>query len=241
MRAEEFGGWKANNVGKGGKKSSYDAFNKSMKGHERNPSAKEFYNQGLDEYHHYSERMDTRDEKKKDDSKSNSSQRQSKKSNSSKVTNKSSSFVRNIVSKVVMAVVGAVVVVNEYQVIKQHKEERLSTVASVTFSWSGDKQSATLGLFNIDEGLIKELPTTVYISQEDPTCTSDGKITYVATAVDEDGKKYTETQTDILPQLPHDYELIEETKLENGNLKQVWKCSECGHTVIWEVSAEEKD
>ena len=37
MRANERENWVANNVGKGGKKSSYSQFNKEFKGKERNP------------------------------------------------------------------------------------------------------------------------------------------------------------------------------------------------------------
>ena len=241
MRAEEFGGWKANNVGKGGKRPSYDQFNKSSKGHERNPAAKEFASQGLEGYHHYSEFVDTRtekdDDKKKDNSSSNSSQ-SSKTNSASKVTNHSSSLIRNIVSRVAVAAIGAVVVVNEYQVVQQHEEEKFSTVASVTWNWSEDNQNATIGLFNNDENLIKELPTTIYISQEDPTCTKDGLITYIATAVDEDGKTYTDTHTETLPALGHDYVLIEE-KLENGKIIRVYECSKCHERVTITISADE--
>ena len=243
MRAEEFG-WKATNVGKGGKRPSLDPFNKAMKGHERNPSAKEFASQGLEEYHHYSEYYDTRDEqedKKKDSSNSN----QSDKTKSSNATSHSSGLIRNIVSRVVVAAVGAVVVVNEYQAIQEHEAQKaMPTVASVSWNWSTDNQNATVNLFDGDNTLIQELTTTVYSSQEDPTCTAEGRITYIATA-EYEGKTYTDTHVETLPALTHDLDYDEdhivEQKIEDGKLITVYECPRCHERFTITISLEESD
>ena len=85
MRAKERESWTASNIGKGGAKSSYSQFNKEFKGKERNPSAREFASMDVEEYHHYSATVDTRDteKRKKDETSSQSDQSSKTKSNTS--------------------------------------------------------------------------------------------------------------------------------------------------------------
>ena len=51
MKSKEFEAWFSRNVGKGGKRPSYDPFNKSFKGSERNPAAEEYASKNVEEYH----------------------------------------------------------------------------------------------------------------------------------------------------------------------------------------------
>ena len=62
MKSKEFEAWFSRNVGKGGKRPSYDPFNKSFKGSERNPAAEEYASKNVEEYHRYPELKDTRTE-----------------------------------------------------------------------------------------------------------------------------------------------------------------------------------
>lgn len=226
MRAKEREAWPVRNIGKGGRRPTYDAFNKSMKGHERNPAAKEFASQGLEEYHHYSETQDTRNESNNQNSTRTS---QTKKNNSSKVNRATNGIVKNLVTKVAMLAMGSVIVVNGYQTIKANEAPPIiPIVASTTWSWSDDN-TATLDLI-YDDDTHKVLKTVVTISTEDSyeaTCTEDGKTTYVATAEDENGKTYTDTHTETLPKIgKHDYQVIKNT-IEDGYYIHIEECTRC--------------
>ena len=209
MKVKERESWVLTNEGKGGSKPSFDEFNKSFKGQERNPKAKEFASQGLDEYHHYSERAEYKENK--DDSK-NKEQKQQKKHSSK------SNMIKNVVGRVAAVAASAVVIVSTYASI--------TGVDSTKWHWSEDNQTVSVELVRRDGDVIKELTADVSVEIIEPVCNAEGLKTYTATALDEDDVVYTDVHTETLSPLNHDRIIIEE-KIENGQIIRVYECSRC--------------
>ena len=221
MKVKEREAWVAKNVGKGGKRPSYDPFNKSFKGHERNPKAKEYASQGLKEYHHYSERAEVKYDE--DDSKKVDQQKkQSSKSN----------VLKNLVARVVAVVASAVVIVSSYIT--------MTVVSSQNWIWSGDFSTVSVELLRRDGIVLKELPAVVTITQQDPTCNQTGLKTYTATAEDEDGTIYTDEHNETLSALGHDHHIVEET-IQDGKIIRVYECSRCHERFTITIDIDEND
>jgi len=237
MKVKEREAWTAYNVGKGGKKSSFDQFNKSFKGQERNPRANEFASMDVEEYHHYSERAEYK-EPTRDQQNKNSSSEQKKHSQSS------SNATRNIVSRVagtaVSAVVGAVVVVTTYQTIEEHEEAaRKPIIEVVDWEWNDQKSEAEVKFYDADGNLIKASMSTITVLRNEPTCTKDGSLVYTA-SITEDGKEYTDTKEEVLPALSHDFDDGHVEFLEDGTMVMTYECSRCHEQFSVEISYEEE-
>jgi len=220
MKVKERGAWVSTNEGKGGKRPSYDQFNKAFKGSERNPKAKEYASQGLKEYHHYSERAEVNYEK--DDSKTNEQKKQSSKSN----------VLKNLVARVVAVVASAVVIVSSYLT--------MTVVSSKNWIWSGDFSTVSVELLRRDGIVLKELPAVVTITQQDPTCNQTGLKTYTATAEDEDGTIYTDEHNETLSALGHEHHVVEET-IQDGKIIRVYECSRCHERFTITIDIDEND
>lgn len=221
MKVKERESWVCTNVGKGGKRPSQDPFNKAHKGYERNPKAKEYYSQGLEGYHHYSERA----EYKYDESESKKEQKKQDRSSSSKV-------IKNVVGRVVAAVAGAVIVVSTYTAMTEVKSQNCI--------WSSDMTTATIELVNEDGSVLRELPATVNVTQEDPTCNQTGTKTYTATAEDEDEKIYTDVKQETISALGHETEIVSQT-IKDGKLIIVYECSRCHEQYTVTIDINEND
>ena len=222
MKVKERDQWVAKNVGKGGKRPSYDQFNKSFKGQERNPAAQEYASQGMKEYHHYSERAEVKYDK---DEESKKVEQQSKKSSKTR-------SLRSVIGRVVTAVASSVILVSSYVT--------MTVVSSQNWIWSPDHSTVSVKLLRRDGLVIKELPGTITVLQEDPTCNATGLITYTATAEDENGDKYSNTQYETLSPLGHDHHLVEET-IDEGHIVRVYECSRCHETFTIAFDIDEND
>lgn len=235
MRAKGYEEWLSRNVGKGGKRPSYDPFNKAKKGSERNPRAEEYANKGVKEFHDYSERRKERtaddDNKQNDAVKSESAG----KTKSSKNVGRTSKLVRNIVARVVAVVAGAVVVVSGYQAIKSNNE----TVVSTVWTWSEDYSTANIKLINIKGNTIAELPATVDVTKVDPTCTQEGLLTYSA-SVEYKETAYSDEKKTVLSPTGHnyDYEHAIITTVD-GVPTIIIECEDCHDKVTIGISPSE--
>ena len=58
MKVKEFGAWPSRNISTGGRRSSFDEYNRASKGSERAPTAEEFASRNIKDYHHYAEQQD---------------------------------------------------------------------------------------------------------------------------------------------------------------------------------------
>ncbi len=130
-----------------------------------------------------------------------------------------------------------------------------SAVDVYHWEWAEDNSSADLTLLDKADGSLYTVPAEVesYIESE-PTCTTDGKIIYTATAEFE-GFTYKGTSSEWIPAFGHDYSDFRYTWNEypfsdTDCLAEVYcthdashKMSECGHitTVIREEAGCEND
>ena len=239
MRVKERESWIADNVGKGGKKSSYSQFNKEFKGKERNPSASEFASMDVKEYQHYSANVDMT---KPEAVKKNDTQ-QSKQSNnsnstakaSSKVANKVSGLAKSIVSNVVTMVVGAVIVVNSYQVMVNPKFH------DINWKWSTDYSTASLEFLDEEGTVINEIPAIVTITQENATCNKEGTKTFNATVKDEEGNDYSDTHLETITPSGHNFNNGKLVELEDGTMVVEYECEHCHEKIIVNIGIGESD
>ena len=58
MKVKEFGAWPSRNISTGGRRSSFDEYNRALKGSERAPRAEEYASRNIEEYHHYEAQQD---------------------------------------------------------------------------------------------------------------------------------------------------------------------------------------
>ena len=78
----------------------------------------------------------------------------------------------------------------------------------VLTAWSWEQYSAATAIFTCqhDAGHVETVAATITSVRTEPTPEEDGSVVYTATVVFE-GKTYTDTKTEILPAIGHDYEL----------------------------------
>ena len=210
MKVKERESWVLTNEGKGGRKSSFEQFNKSLKGNERNPKVKEYASQGMKAYHSYSERADAEvmaaEEKKR--------QQQQKGNRSSK-----SNLIKNVVGRVVAVAASTVIIVSTYTT--------MTGVDSQKWNWSTDFENVSVELVRRDGDVIKELPAVITSETVDPTCNTAGSTTYTATAEDvEEDVVYQDVKSETLLPLGHNYILIEEI-VDNGQITRIYECDRC--------------
>lgn len=248
MNMKEYETWLSRNVGKGGKRPSYDPFNKSKKGSERNPAAQEFATGDIKEYHSYSERHNM---KKEDDDRQNNDSVRSDASQSGSFGNAraksrngsrgaknvgrtTSRLATNIIARVVAVVVGAVVVVAGYQEIKAHEEAKAlaaRTVTQIEWVWNDDNTTATAGLINVDGNLISETSAVITVTRTEAACNAEGRILYTATVTyspsEAEEQTYSDTRTEIIPPTGHEFDEGRIVDLENGQKAIIYECKHC--------------
>ena len=111
---------------------------------------------------------------------------------------------------------------------------------STNWKWSEDHTEAILELSDGSGAVIKQITAVVDVEVIDETCTEDGSKTFTASAEDE-GTSYTDTYTETLPPLGHDFGEWKETVLEDGETAMVSECSRCSEQFIISTSVEEND
>lgn len=247
MNKNEYEMWVSRNVGKGGKRSSIDLYNKGKKGKERNPAAEEYPCKGVAEYHHYYERNSQKrdDDDKKKQQESSQSQPQSKnarKNDRRRNGNKNltRSVVKQIASKVALVVVGSIVIVTAYQAIASKNAIPVSAVvASSSWTWENDHSGASVELFDGKGELIALVPGTVLTTTVDPTCVEEGTKTFTATAVYLD-VSYSDVYEESLPALGHDF--LEPVRTDHEDHYDLdYECGRCHEHFVISVDIDEKD
>ena len=142
MKVKGFGAWPSRNVSSGGQRSSFDEYNRALKGSERNPSAEEYASRNIEGYHHYSEIQDlTKDQDQKKDSKSRKDNSKSRR--------------QRMIQQVAVLAVGSVMIVTTYnaQVAKRAEQQAAApNDAVVDVDGSGDGSG--------DNGLIPDIGDT---------------------------------------------------------------------------------
>ena len=265
MNNNEFEAWLSHNVkniGKGGSRPHIDPFNKAKKGSERNVRAEEYPMKDVDEFHHYPERYsqkktdddDNNDYDSSSQSRSNAqSQSQSQygrqtshsRSKASKASNSAGrvvqSVAKNVISKVVLVVVGAVVIVTGYNEIQAHEAAKAApVVTTIEWVWGEDYATATAGLLDAKGALIKEVPATVTSTEVAATCSVAGTLTYTATYLDDDGKEHTDVKTVTLAAIGHDYEQIDQV-VNGDTVTTTFECAHCHEQTTVTISITEED
>ena len=255
MRTKGFGAWPPKNILSGGQQAPRDPFNKAQKGSERAPRAEEYASAGIEQYHHYDQFISAEE----------FAERQRQKQSSGSKDNTRSARQR-VLSRVVGVVVGSVVVVTTYQSMAQRQEQQqkpadvpavvqpsedvpvtppetdvvVSARLSPEWTWSEDKRSVTVALSDADGNLVTELPASVSVSEEAATCTKEGLRTFTATVEYEDNE-YSDTQTEPIEPLGHDFGEGKEIILENGQRAMTFTCARCHEEFTFTISMTEND
>lgn len=248
MRAKEFGSWESKDTSKGGFHSYGDGFNRELKG-QPYQKYKEYAESGLEEYHKYSETKDLaaeEEEKKKNEDKSS---RKDSKSKNSKVQNSTSKMVRNLAGRFAAITVGTVVLVNTNPVLAERfpflkiasteQTEPPAQTISENWKWSDDKETVTLEFVNEDGTVVKELAAVVSVFEEPATCNTEGTKVYTAKA-EEDETTYTDSRSEALPPIGHNWSLTETVELENGQ-KFTFECANCHEQYSVSTNVQEND
>ena len=243
MKLKEYGSWSPYN--KDNPKYDPDEYNRSFI-KERIECPKSFENSDFDEYYSVPKMSESFDyDKKKEDKKGRKSD------NSSKIR-------QNMVSRVVCLAAGSVVVATSYQsVIKQQQATPPDIVPpykqsqdipaedepielSPNWKWSDDKQTVILELLDSEGNVVEEITAVVDIVTDEPTCNKEGLATYTATAEYEEDT-YTDSATETLPALGHDFDDGREVSLENGKTATAFTCDRCHEEFTFETSMSEND
>ena len=233
MRVKEYEAWlKRHGSSKAGYGKNYDEYNRSFK-QERPKQPEEYACRNVEEYHHYSEfvdltKEDDDEEYENEEFESESEKQQSKKDSKSK--NKSRSGSRNIhslVARVAGVATMSVIVVTGYNTIKENEAKKLAPViANVTWVWTADNLSATGSLLDESGNLVKTVTVASTSTKEEATCNKEGTITYTV-KIDENGKTYTDTKTEAIPQTAHHWNEGSYEVKSDGTIVVTYECLDC--------------
>ena len=243
MKLKEYGSWSPYN--KDNPKYDPDEYNRSFI-KERFECPKSFENSDFDEYYSVPKMSESFEyDKKKEDKKGRKS-------------DNSRRFRQNMISRVVCLAAGSVVVATSYQsVIKQQQAIPQDIVPpykqsqdvspedepielSPNWEWSDDKQTVILKLLDSEGNVVEEISAVIDVSADDPICNKDGLATYTATAKYK-GETYTDSVTEVIPALGHDFDEGREVVLENGQTVMKFTCNRCHEEFTFETSMSEND
>ena len=175
---------------------------------------------------------------------------EAKQSNQAKQSKNARQLRQNLIRQVVAFAAGSVVIVSSYQsVIRQQasaqpsdggeaNDPAVSYVANWT--WSDDNETVTVVLSDSQGNPVKEIAAVVDVSQEDATCNAEGTKTYTATA-EENGTTYTDSRSETLPPLGHDFSEGQEVVLANGQTAMTFTCDRCHEEFTIVTSMTEND
>ena len=262
MNLNEFEAWlsrNVKNVGKGGAIPPIDPFNRAKIGSERNERPEEFPMKDVEEYPRYNEwytpySEDDEDDQRQNDSSDSRSQSfesqsrstsysRSKAQKASKNAGKATKNVaKNLVSKVVLVVVGSIIVVSGYNAVQAHEAAKAAPppVASVEWKWDEDYSSVTAELLDAQGATIEKVPATVVSEEVAATCSAEGKITYTATYTGDDGKEYTDVKTVTRAAVGHAFEKVGEEE-DGDTVTTTFECTHCHERFTVITSVEEED
>ena len=115
MKVKEFGAWPSRNISTGGRRSSFDEYNRALKGSERAPRAEEYASRNIDEYHHYEAQQDLT---KEQDDKQESKRQKDDKARSKRM---------RMVQQVAVLAVGSVMIATSYNAMVAKREALQAT------------------------------------------------------------------------------------------------------------------
>ena len=255
MKVNGFGAWPSWNVSKGGRRYSFDEYNRALKGSERFPRAEEYAGRSFEEYHHYQEQQDLTgpqdDEKSKKDRKKKDSKNRR----------------QRMVQQFVVLVAGSLLVASAYTAAsanraRQNEDANASTVetepdqggngggggqgasdasaaAEQKWEWSSDGEAATLIILDGEGNVLDEIPATVTSSEVPADCKTEGTLTYTANA-SWDGQDYSDSRDEVLPALGHAFDDGKEIILDDGSTAMEFTCSRCEEQFIIKNSLDEE-
>ena len=252
MKVKGFGAWPSRNVSTGGKRPLSDPFNKSFKGDPFNKEYKkessplaEYSSFGLDEYHHYPAQQDLTAEQ--DDQQKNADQKRK----DQKAKNAKNAKMRRMrmMQQVVCLAAGSVMIVSSYQaslaqrnaqptddptpaVVDPATPDEPAVTYTALWEWNSDHTAVTCVLSNLAGEIVGEVPAEITTSEVPAGCTTDGKLTYTATA-QYDGQSFTDSHDEILPALGHSFDEGTEVLTDDGEPAIDFECTRCHeHFVI---------
>ena len=244
MNAKEWEAWLKRNSPNPGVPRSYDPYNRSSKGTSFH-SAPEYASKDVKERHSYSEYVDLRERDDEEEQVEQPSPTKKKKNNNgSKARSSSRSVTRsigNVITKVVVAIGGAAVVVVGYRTMKQIEASQPPLAAKQVWTWGEDNLSASAKLYDSENIYLKELTAVVKDTTLEATCTKDGNITYTATVKDDDDSEYTDEHIVVLPALGHIHDEGTEEHLENGDTVITYECTRCHEKIVITISGAEEE
>ena len=248
MKVKPFGARPSRNVSSGGQSSSFDEYNRHLKG-KPYLTAVEYASRDVNEYTRYpefkdltaetedSEEQKRRDEKKKQDLKAKARQR--------------------LIQQAVAVVAGSVVITTSYvQAVNARNAEKNAPTTIVAdsgestdnpvvvpgnnASWVWDGENAVLILQNESGETVSETPADVSAAETPAECAKPGETVYTAT-VEIDGQTYTDVRSEELPALGHSFGEGKEVTLDNGESAYDFECSRCHEHFTVVNSASEED
>ena len=242
MNAKEWEAWLKRNSPIAGMPRSYDPYNLSRKGTSFH-SAPEYASMHVPERHSYPETVDLREREEEEETVEQPSPTKRRRNNGSngKSTRLVSKSIGNILTKVVVAIVGAAVTVAGYTALSQIESSQPPLVARLNWTWAEDNHSASAKLYDSEDIYLKELHAVVEDVIHDATCTKDGNITYTATIRDDDDRIYTDEHIVVLPALGHVHGEGVEEHLENGDTVITYECTRCHEKIVITISGAEEE
>lgn len=268
MKVRGFGAWPSRNVFKGGQRNSYDEYNKTLKGTEKFPEAEEYASRYVEEYHHYQEQQDLTVEQDDEQKKKERKKKEQKKRRQSMIQRAVVLVAGSIViatSYQVMAAKRAQQGDSNNSAVETipgddgtddsdnpqptqdtttdatASTEQGTTGQSTTASWrwSADGKSAVLIITDSSGNVLAEVKSTVTTTEEPAKCTTEGRLTYTASASWE-GQEYTDTRFETLPALGHSFDNGTATTLDDGSTATDFECTRCHeHFIIKNSTTEE--
>ena len=210
------------------------------------------------------------EEEKKKNEDNSSNRKKDSKSRNSKVQNSTSKMVRNLVGRFVAITAGSVILVNTNPVLAERfpflkvdlvSEEQQSgehgqdtpggdtpggsgdtepVKFSENWTWSENKETATLELLDGDGKVVAEIAAAVSVSEEAATCTEDGVKKYTATA-ENDGETYVNEVSEVLQKTGHNFDIVVEIVYVDNVQYVTVECSNCHEQHVIPITIEEND
>ena len=246
MKVREFGAWPPQNAPGIKRKNSVDEFNRSFKG-KQFTSHPEYASREVEEYYRVPEIKEVGP--KQFDQQDDVSGSGKKKDRQGKNTNQ---LRQNMLRQVAGLVAGSVVITTSYQaVIQQQQQVEQPAIVqeqtdvdpvrvSTNWKWSEDNETVILEISGPDGKLIKTITAVVSVAEIPATCNKEGIKTYTATAEDGD-KTYSDTRSEPLAPLGHDFDEGKVLVLEDGRTVMTFECARCHEQFTIGTSMAEND
>lgn len=152
-------------------------------------------------------------------------------------------IVKNVAGKVVAVVGGGAVVVAGYEAIVAAQTPEPAPIVQYVeadwLTWNENEMTIPVKLYDEKDNVIKEITAVVSIDISPATCTEAGSKTYTATYEEED-KTYTDTHSDALEPIGHDFGEGKPIVTEKGAAIE-YECAHCHEKFTIETTVEENE